>query len=230
MYDILTEKKRGYYCYVYLLDEKKWNNARITNSVALGLMGAGASFVMGKLPIVNSLLIGLIVGLLIFKLTYFQLTKLDIAIGKHLQREFPSFAITLASLLTTYENITNAFEKAYEYNDDMYYKHLLLQVVEANKRFPDQIDKNIFDFCEEIPSSNAMFLAKTLADFREKGYDEQLIDKLIANLNVENTNITKTIVDSATDKFIKFGTAPIMLSIGMLFIFVFAMMSLLPTL
>lgn len=224
MFDFLLERKREYYCYIYLIEEKRWNAARIQNSLVLGIVGIAVLYLMVGLDIIPSVLGGVGIGFGIFKLTYLQLTKLDIAIGKHLKQEFPTFAITFASLLTTYDNITNAFEKAYEYTDDDYYRHLLLQVVEANKKYPEDIDQNILDFCDEIPSTNAMFLAKTLIDFREKGYDPLLMDKLIASLNVENENVYQTIVDNAGNAFVKFGTFPVLMSLAVIFSFVFAMM------
>lgn len=226
MYDILFEKKREYYCLIYLLDSKSWNQARLTNSLVLGLVAAGVCYFM-EMGIPTAIIAGILAGFFIAKMTYYQLTKLYIPIQTQLRQEFPSFAITLASLLSTYENVTNAFEKAYEYNDNIYYRHLLIQLVEANKEFPQDIDQNIFDFCGEIDSNNATFLAKTLIDFRDKGYDEELLDKLVINLNIENANLTEQIVKGAADKFIKFGTAPIMLVVGYLFMFVFKMMEVL---
>lgn len=223
MYDIIFEKKRDYYCLIYLLDPVSWNRARINNSAAMGLLAAGVCYFMGLGVIVS--IIALLVGaVLTAKLTYYQLTKLYIPIANQLRMEFPSFAITLSSLLSTYENVTNAFEKAYEYNDNIYYRHLLIQLVEANKEFPQDIDQNIFDFCGEIESNNATFLAKTLVDFRDKGYDDALLDKLVINLNIENANLTEQIVKVAADKFVKFGTIPIFLTVIYIFIFVFAMM------
>lgn len=224
MSDLILETKRDYYCLIYLLDPVSWNKARITNSVALGLMASGVAFFMG-LNLIITIAAFFVVGLITAKVTYYQLTKLYIPISNQLKMEFPSFAITLASLLSTYENVTNAFEKAYEYNDNIYYRHLLIQLVEANKAYPQDIDQNIFDFCGEIDSNNATFLAKTLIDFREKGFDEELLDKLVINLNIENANITKTIVASAADSFIKFGTMPIFLVIIYIFWFVFEMMA-----
>ncbi|WOO88179.1 hypothetical protein RZE82_04425 [Mollicutes bacterium LVI A0039] len=223
MSDIILERKRDYYCLIYLLDPVSWNKARITNSLAMGLIAAGMSFFMG-LGLIITILAFIVVSIAIAKLTYYQLTKLYIPIANQLKLEFPSFAITLASLLSTYENVTNAFEKAYEYNDNIYYRHLLIQLVEANKAYPQDIDQNIFDFCGEIDSNNATFLAKTLIDFRDKGFDEELLDKLVINLNIENANITKTIVATAADSFVKFGTMPIFLTIIYIFMFVFAMM------
>lgn len=226
MRDILLEEKRDYYCLIYLLDPKSWNNSRMTNSIAMGAMASGVCFFMG-LSLVITILVFPIVAFLIAKLTYYQLTKLYIPIANQLRMEFPSFAITLASLLSTYENVTNAFEKAYEYNDNIYYRHLLIQLVEANKEFPQDIDQNIFDFCGEIESNNATFLAKTLVDFRDKGFDEDLLDKLVINLNIENSNLTKQIVTNAADQFIKFGTIPIFVVIIYIFWFVFEMMDVL---
>lgn len=226
MSDILFERKRDYYCLIYLLDPASWNKARMTNSLAMGLIAAGVTFFMGLSLVVSLVAFGL-ATLIVAKLTYYQLTKLYIPIANQLKLEFPSFAITLASLLSTYENVTNAFEKAYDYNDNIYYRHLLIQLVEANKSYPQDIDQNIFDFCSEIDSNNATFLAKTLIDFREKGFDEELLDKLVINLNIENSNITKLIVESSADQFIKFGTMPIFLVIIYIFWFVFAMMDIL---
>lgn len=226
MLDILFETKRDYYCLIYLLDPVSWNRARLTNSVAMGAMASGVAFFFGMNLIITVLAFP-VVAFLIAKMTYYQLTKLYIPIANQLRMEFPSFAITLASLLSTYENVTNAFEKAYEYNDNIYYRHLLIQLVEANKEFPQDIDQNIFDFCNEIESNNATFLAKTLIDFRDKGFDDALLDKLVINLNIENANLTEQIVAGAADKFVKFGTMPIFLTVGYIFIFVFAMMDIL---
>lgn len=226
MSDILLERKRDYYCLIYLLDPVSWNRSRLTNSIALGALASGVCFFMG-LSLMITILAFPVAAFLVAKLTYIQLTKLDSAIAYQLKMEFPSFAITLSSLLSTYENVTNAFEKAYEYNDNIYYRHLLIQLVEANKEFPQDIDQNIFDFCNEIESNNATFLAKTLIDFRDKGFDEALLDKLVINLNIENANLTKQIVASAADKFVKFGTMPIFLTVIYIFVFVFAMMDLL---
>lgn len=223
MLDILLEKKRDYYCLIYLLDPVSWNRARMTNAIALGAMASGVSFFMGAKLLITILAFP-VVTFLIAKLTYMQLTKLDRLIAAQLKMEFPSFAITLSSLLSTYENVTNAFEKAYEYNDNIYYRHLLIQLVEANKEFPQDIDQNIFDFCAEIESNNATFLAKTLIDFRDKGFDEALLDKLVINLNIENANLTEQIVDGAANKFVKFGTLPIFLTVIYIFMFVFEMM------
>lgn len=226
MLDILLEQKRDYYCLIYLLDPVSWNRARLTNSIAMGAMASAVCFFMG-LSTVVTLVAFPVVGFIVAKLTYYQLTKLYIPIANQLKMEFPSFAITLSSLLSTYENVTNAFEKAYEYNDNIYYRHLLIQLVEANKEFPQDIDQNIFDFCNEIESNNSTFLAKTLINFRDKGFDEELLDKLVINLNIENANLTKNIVASAADSFIKFGTIPIFVTIIYIFWFVFEMMDVL---
>lgn len=223
MRDIIFEAKRDYYCLIYLLDPVSWNRARLTNSLAMGAMASAVCFFM-NLSLIITILAFPVVALLIAKLTYYQLTKLYIPIANQLRMEFPSFAITLASLLSTYENVTNALEKAYEYNDNIYYRHLLIQLVEANKEFPQDIDQNIFDFCAEIESNNSTFLAKTLINFRDKGFDEELLDKLVINLNIENSNLTKSIVASAADQFIKFGTIPIFSIVMYIFMFVFAMM------
>lgn len=226
MLDILLESKRDYYCLIYLLDPISWNRSRLTNSIAMGAMAGGLCFFFG-MSLVITIIATIATTFLVAKLTYIQLTKLYIPIANQLRMEFPSFAITLSSLLSTYENVTNAFEKAYEYNDNIYYRHLLIQLVEANKEFPQDIDQNIFDFCNEIESNNATFLAKTLIDFRDKGFDEALLDKLVINLNIENANLTEQIVKGAADKFVKFGTMPIFLTVIYIFIFVFAMMDIL---
>lgn len=223
MFDILLERKRDYYCMVYLLDPKSWNNARMTNSLVLGAVAAAVTYFL-EFPMPVTIIAFPVIAFIIMKATYIQLTKLSIPIANQLRAEFPSFAITLASLLSTYENVTNAFEKAYEYNDNIYYRHLLIQLVEANKEFPQDIDQNIFDFCGEIDSNNATFLAKTLIDFRDKGFDEELLDKLVINLNIENANLTKSIVDGAADKFVKFGTMPILLIVMYIMMMVMSMM------
>lgn len=223
MSDIIFERKRDYYCMVYLLDPKSWNNARMTNALVIGLIASGIAFFL-EAPLIVVILACPVVAFSIAKATYIQLTKLSIPIANQLKTEFPSFAITLSSLLSTYENVTNAFEKAYEYNDNIYYRHLLIQLVEANKEFPQDIDQNIFDFCGEIDSNNATFLAKTLIDFRDKGFDEELLDKLVINLNIENANLTKTIVENAANKFVKFGTMPILLVVMYIMMMVMAMM------
>ncbi len=223
MSDIIFERQRKFYCYIYLIEEKRWNSARIQNSLVSAI---GIAFFLGfvvKVSILITAIVALVIFILMFKVTYIQLANLDKAIGKHLQMEFPNFAITLASMLSTYDNVNNALEKAYEYNEDIYYRHLLSQLIEANIKYPEDFEKNIFDFCNEIPSNNAVFLGKTLIDFREKGFDEELLDKLVANLNVESTNLAATIVEAAGAGFIKFGTAPVMLAMGFIFAFALTM-------
>lgn len=222
MYDIIFEKKKKFYCYIYLLDQKSWEQSRIMTSVVLGIAIGGFMYMMEMNPYV-CVLATLLIAFIMIKLTYIQLINLDRAIGKHLKMEFPNFAITLASMLSTYDNVTNALEKAYEYNEDIYYRHLLSQLIEANIKYPEDFDKNVFDFCNEIPSNNSIFLGKTLIDFKDKGYDAELLDKLVANLNVESSNLAQTIVESANAEFIKFGTAPIMISMGYIFAFALTM-------
>lgn len=223
MFDIITEKQRKFYCYIYLIEEKRWKAARLQNSLVTGIgIGFFVTFVAGQ-PIYIGALIALVVAIILGKLTYIQLINLDKTIGNHLKMEFPSFAITLASMLSTYDNVNNALEKAYEYNEDIYYRHLLSQLIEANIKYPEDFEKNIFDFCQEIPSNNAIFLGKTLIDFKEKGFDEELLDKLVANLNVESTNLAEAIVEQAGAGFIKFGTAPVMIAMGYIFAFALTM-------
>ncbi len=223
MFDIITEKQKKFYCYIYLLDEKKWSAARLQNAFIAALAIGFFMFFIFSFGIVPSILASLVIFIVLFKLTYIQLANLDVTIGKHLKMEFPNFAITLSSMLSTYDNVNNALEKAYEYNEDIYYRHLLSQLIEANIKYPEDFDKNVFDFCNEIPSNNAIFLGKTLIDFKEKGFDEELLDKLVANLNVESSNLAQTIVEQAGVGFIKFGTAPVMLAMGYIFAFALTM-------
>lgn len=223
MFDIITERQKKFYCYIYLIDQKKWSAARLQNSLVIGLgIGVFLWFIV-KVPIWIAGLVGAVLFLIIYKLTYIQLQNLDKVIGNHLKMEFPNFAITLSSMLSTYDNVNNALEKAYEYNEDIYYRHLLSQLIEANIKYPEDFDKNIFDFCNEIPSNNSIFLGKTLIDFKEKGFDEELLDKLVANLNVESTNLAQSIVEQSGAGFIKFGTAPVMLAMGYIFAFALTM-------
>lgn len=225
MFDLMFERKRKQYCQAYLLPEKKWLGARRTNVLIFSLIAFFLVKIYFGLPLIESGLIALAIGLLLRLFFYNQLVNYDKVIYKKLEQDFPLFVITFASLMSSYDNVINVFIMMEEYTSNEYYEKLLKQLNKLNREYPNDINNNIFKFAQEIPSSNAMFFAKTAVDIKEKGYDPKLLDTLINNVSIENQNLAENIVANASNSYIKFGTLPIMFSMMYLFYFVIMQMS-----
>lgn len=222
MRELIFETHLEMYCQFYQIDQEKWMQERFKQSIVIGIIGfLIVLFLMGFL---FGLIFGVISGYTVYKLKYISLTNYDRVIKRTLKDDFPIFVVTFCALSGYYNNVTNIFSKSIEYVDNKYYEALVSQFIELVDRYPGEIDSHVFELANEIPSQNNLFFAKTVIDMNQKGFDSEIIGKLVDIVNSEFDNTIAVLVESIPLKFIKFASMPIMFSMLYLFMFTFGAM------
>ncbi len=219
MKELIFETHLEVYCEVYQINQKNWSKKRFQQSVIMGVLTFLVSAVV--LTIQFALIFGITASYIVYKLAYVNLTNHERLIKRSLEEDFPVFVVTFCALSGYYNNVTNIFLKSVDYIDNKYYEILIAQFVNLVNDYPGEIDSHIFELTGEIPSQNNLFFAKTVIDMNQKGYDSEIISRLVDIVNGEFDNTINVLVESIPLKFIKYASMPIMFSMLYLFMFTF---------
>lgn len=223
MRELIFETHLEIYCDIYQIELDKWSKTRRQYTVILAMIVFFMVFLF--LGFVPAVIAAVSSAYITYKIMYINLTNYDKVIKNGLRNDFPVFVVTFCALAGYYNNITNIFVKSVDYVDNKYYLALVGQFVDLVNLYPGEIDSHIFEFTNEIPSQNNLFFAKTVIDMNQKGFDQEIIQRLVDIVNSEFDNTINVLIESIPLKFIKFASLPIMISMLYLFMFTFGAMA-----